>query len=570
LIEVPTGTSILGAAQKAGVELNAVCGGTGSCGKCKFSPSNGEFSPHTLIEKELLQSSGMNSEIRLACQTYPLSDCIILFPPESLATLQRLQLEGQNSSIPVDPSVKRIEISNINQYSDEIKKLSSRSRKKLDTLLQNPRNAASLIFNEKGIVSVLAPEEQFYGLAIDLGTTKIAAFLVDLETGISVASAGEANPQIAYGDDVISRIKYCDENPAGLRILHECLVNKIDTLAKKLCHEININLDQITDVVMVGNTAIQHFLLGYPVHSLGTAPYHPYSLAATNIQAQAIGLQLAEGAQIYVPPNVAGFVGSDHLAMIIAVDIEHQKTATVALDIGTNTEISLIHQGKHFSCSCASGPAFEGAHIKFGVRAAPGAIEKVFIENNSVQVHTIQNKPAIGICGSGILDAVAEMRREEILDSRGAFTKTDSKILKKDSGLEYILVAKEQTAINQDISICRKDVNEIQLAKAAIRSGIEILLHQAGISAAEIGRMIIAGAFGTYLDLQNSIEIGMFPSIPIDRFIQVGNAAGAGARQMLISIDERRKAEEMVGRIHYVELTTVVNYTDFFMDAIHL
>jgi uncharacterized 2Fe-2S/4Fe-4S cluster protein (DUF4445 family) len=408
------------------------------------------------------------------------------------------------------------------------------------------------------------------GYAVDIGTTKIAGYLVDLQTGQTLASGGVINPQVAYGEDVISRIKYTNEYPQGAEILQKMLVQAINDLLTDLCQQIGTTPDQIVDSVMVGNTAMNHLLAGLPVHSLGTAPYTPASTQAMHFPAGKVGITIAKNAYVYMPPNIAGFVGGDHIAMLLATDAGHRGKTVVALDIGTNTEISLIHQGQHFACSCASGPAFEGAHIRNGLRAISGAIERVFIDKDGVKIQTINNIPAIGICGSGILDTVAEMRRENLIDSRGTFNKTDTRLNISEGLVEFVLVPAQKSGNGQEIAINRKDVNEIQLAKAAIRSGIEVLMKHAHIEVDDVDLFLVAGAFGTYLDIKNILRIGMFPSIPFERFQQVGNAAGAGARELLLSNKKRVEAEQMVKLIEYLELTTVRDYQDIFMDAIRL
>ncbi|MDP3721129.1 MAG: ASKHA domain-containing protein, partial [Anaerolineaceae bacterium] len=313
-----------------------------------------------------------------------------------------------------------------------------------------------------------------------------------------------------------------------------------------------------------------HLLAGLPVHNLGTAPYHPSQVDAMTFAASEIGLKLAENAFIFLPPNIAGFVGGDHIAMLLATRARHTLKTVLALDIGTNTEISLLHKGRHLTCSCASGPAFEGAHIRSGLRAIPGAIERVFIEGSEVKLQTIEDQPAVGICGSGILDAVAELRRNDLIDHRGAFNKQDERLVMRDGQPEFVLVPAAHSAAQHAISLNRQDVQEIQLAKAAIRSGIEVLLREADCSAEEIDLFLVTGAFGTYLDLTNCQRIGMFPEIPLKRFKQVGNAAGSGARELLLSTDKRAKAEAMLEKIEYIELTTVKDYVEFYMDAIGL
>ncbi|MBA3075186.1 MAG: DUF4445 domain-containing protein, partial [Anaerolineae bacterium] len=437
---------------------------------------------------------------------------------------------------------------------------------RLTRLLEEHSQKAALVLNGHQLVTALPPDQHMLGLAVDLGTTKLAAFLVDLETGQTLASGGAINPQVAYGEDVISRIQFADEHKDGAATLQKAVVEGLNILAAELTAKVGLTPAAIVDGVIAGNTAMHHLLAGLPVHNLGTAPYHPSQVEAMTLAANKIGLKLAENASVYLPPNIAGFVGGDHIAMLLATRARHTLKTVLALDIGTNTEISLLHKGRHLACSCASGPAFEGAHIRSGLRAIPGAIERVFIEGSEVKLQTIEDQPAVGICGSGILDAVAELRRNDLIDHRGAFNKQDERLVMRDGQPEFVLTSTDQ----QEIALNRQDVQEIQLAKAAIRSGIEVLLREADCSADEIDLFLVAGAFGTYLDLTNCQRIGMFPHLALKRFRQVGNAAGSGARELLLSTDKRAEAESMLEKIEYIELTTVKDYVEFYMDAIGL
>jgi uncharacterized 2Fe-2S/4Fe-4S cluster protein (DUF4445 family) len=297
-----------------------------------------------------------------------------------------------------------------------------------------------------------------------------------------------------------------------------------------------------------------------------------------NIPAMDLGLNLGPGSMAYLPPVIAGYVGADHIAMLLATGItsftdsrSSQRLPAnvgsrgkniIALDIGTNTEIALVSDGKATCCSCASGPAFEGAHIHEGMRAAPGAIERARWLDGKIIWQTIAGQPPVGICGSGILDVVAALLDGGLVKPTGALK----------TGVEpgqtggYVLVPASQTGVGRDLTVTRKDVHEIQLAKSAIRSGIEILLQEAGLTYADLDEFIVAGAFGTYLDLRSAVRTGMFPPLPLDKFRQVGNAAGVGARQMLLSLDKRREAEQLAGRIGYIELTSRPAFTSFFME----
>ena len=462
-VAVPAGTTILAAARAAGVQVNAVCGGKGTCEACKVLVVNGEFSPPSTVEKNWLQQIGVQTGLRLACQTTIHSDAKVQFPPESLATQQLLQLEGQHNPLTLHPAVQRIDLSLGSTIGAEKQSTAEKVREALKingflhtdlpddllleilNILHLNENRVSLVLFAAQLIAVLPPNDHMLGLAVDIGTTKLAAFLVDLQTGHTLASAGVVNPQIAYGEDVLSRIQYTDEYPEGAHILQKELVRSLNTLIGELIKQTGVAATRIVDCVMVGNTAMHHLLAGLPVHSLGTAPYRPARINSMSFPAEEIGLCIAGRARVYLPPNVAGFVGGDHIAMLLATQAEKSLQTVAAMDIGTNTEISLVHKGRHLVCSCASGPAFEGAHIRNGVRAIPGAIERVFIDGNEVKIQTIEDQPAVGICGSGILDVVAELRKVDLIDSRGAFVRHDPRLTVREGKTEFVLVQAEMS-----------------------------------------------------------------------------------------------------------------------------
>ena len=522
-----SGQTLLEAAQSAGVGLASVCGGVGTCEECRVRLASGRLTPPTLVEQAVMTPAELTAGFRLACQAEPLSDVKLDIPPESLTAAQRLQLDGEETLLDLNPAIRR--------------------------------SAA-------------------HGLAVDIGTTKLAAYLIDLETGLTLARAGAMNPQIAYGEDVISRIAFAGREEGGAKKLQSVLVDTLNNLLIGLCSESHISPDSVLDAVLVGNTAMHHLFAGLPVEQLGHAPFSPAVTGPLNIPARYLGLNLGPGSMAYLPPVIAGYVGADHIAMLLATGItsftdsrSSQRLPAnvgsrgkniVALDIGTNTEIALVSDGKATCCSCASGPAFEGAHIHEGMRAAPGAIERARWLDGRIIWQTIAGQPPVGICGSGILDVVAALLDGGLVKPTGALK----------TGVEpgqtggYVLVPASQTGVGRDLTVTRKDVHEIQLAKSAIRSGIEILLQEAGLTYADLDEFIVAGAFGTYLDLRSAVRTGMFPPLPLDKFRQIGNAAGVGARQMLLSLDKRQEAEQLAGRIGYIELTSRPAFTPLFME----
>jgi uncharacterized 2Fe-2S/4Fe-4S cluster protein (DUF4445 family) len=414
------------------------------------------------------------------------------------------------------------------------------------------------------------------GLAVDIGTTKLAAYLVDLASGETLASGGAMNPQIAYGEDVMARISHAISHAEGGEQLRQAIVGAINQLARELCAQAGRNVPDrhvvgdIADAVVVGNTAMHHLFLGLPVKQLGLAPYVAAESAALDVKARELGLDLAPGAYVHLLPNIAGFIGADHVAMLLATGLPEREGVVLGLDIGTNTEVSLVARGRHLSCSTASGPAFEGAHIRHGMRAAPGAIERVAIHDGRVFVKTVDDAPPVGLCGSGILDLVAQLFRAGVLNSRGAMEAAQHPHVRRgEHGLEFIVVRGDENG-GHEITFSRQDVSEIQLAKGAMRAGVSILLKQAGITEADIDEVILAGAFGTYLDAQSGIDIGMFPRVDRHRIRQVGNAAGAGARMALLSMAQRERAAQIAQRVEYVELTAVPDFQSEFARALVL
>ncbi len=522
-----SGQTLLEAAQSAGVGLASVCGGVGTCEECRVRLASGRLTPPTLVEQAVLTRAELASGFRLACQAEPLSDVKLDIPPESLTAAQRLQLDGEETLLDLRPAVR---------------------------------------------------SSGAHGLAVDIGTTKLAAYLIDLETGQTLARAGAMNPQIAYGEDVISRIAFAGREQGGAKKLQSVLVDTLNNLLLGLCSEAHVSLDSVLDAVLVGNTAMHHLFAGLPVEQLGHAPFSPAVTGPLNIPARDLGLNLGPASMAYLPPVIAGYVGADHIAMLLATGItssaksrssrrlppdnEGRDKNILALDIGTNTEIALVSAGKTTCCSCASGPAFEGAHIHEGMRAAPGAIERARWLDGRIIWQTIVGQPPVGICGSGILDVVAALLDGGLVKPTGAL-KT---VVEPGQVGGYVLVPASLTGVGRDLMVTRKDVHEIQLAKSAIRSGIEILLQDAGLTFADLDEFIVAGAFGTYLDLRSAIRTGMFPPLPLDKFHQVGNAAGVGARQMLLSLDKRREAEQLASQIGYIELTSRPAFTSLFME----
>ncbi len=593
-VALAKGDTLLAAAQAAGIELTALCNGEAWCGKCRMRLVTGTLSALTDEERKSLSVEDVRAGVRLACQARPLSDVKVDIPPDSLTTAQRLQIEGleepSRDRLPFDPPVVPVDLTlerpSLTDLQSDLTRLKAHLQDvgilslntdlpvldKISETLRTQDWSLRLALRGNQVVGALPKAKPLLGLAVDIGTTKMAAYLVSMETGETLAKGGATNPQVVYGEDVVSRIAFANQNHNGRQTLQNALVERLNELSADLCAQCGASVEQIVEAAVVGNTAIHHLFLGLPVHQLGEAPYVPSVSDAVEARARDVGLSLAAGAYIYMPPNIAGYVGADHVSMLLAADVLSKRHAVVALDIGTNTEISLYSKRlqRLLSCSCASGPAFEGAHIRDGMRAVPGAIERMQIMEGKIYTHTINNAPAIGLCGSGILDAVAELRRSGVVDETGRLRKDAAGVRLAGNSAEVVLVPAEKSGHGRDVVINRRDVNEVQLAKGAIRAGIEVLLEVAGICAADVEEVIIAGAFGTYLDIANAVRIGMFPSLPLVRFHQVGNAAGMGAKQLLISRSQRKKAHFIASQVEYVELTTHPHFSDVYVNALTL
>jgi len=583
-----TNESLLACAHRLGVGIISLCGGKGNCQSCKVQILSGTVSEPTARERKAFSRQQLKEGWRLACQTYPTSDCRLNLPPDSLTSLQRVQVEGQEVAVPPEPAVTAYQVklstpslADPQADADRLLKVLNRQHHlhchTIDISALRRLSPQLRSWNWQCRASVRAGEviafgpwpSRQLGLAVDLGTSKISGYLVDLDSGQTLAAKGVTNPQASYGADIISRISYAMKSPGkGVR-LQKLVVKAINQLAIDLCAEAGAEAEEIVEAVAVGNTAMHHLLVGLPVRQLALSPFVPAVSSALDIKASNLGLHIAPGAYLHLLPNIAAFVGADHTAVLLTVDTE-SRGMTVAIDIGTNTEVSLIDKGKIVATSCASGPAFEGWHIKDGMPAVSGAIERLRIVNNSIQYQTIDGAPAIGICGSGILDAMAQLYLAGVLDKDGKMAQNHPRVRFEDEHLEFVLVSEKEPDVRRAIVITQQDVRELQLAKAAIRTGIQVLLEASGHSEEEIQKVIIAGAFGTYIDVASAIAIGMLPSLPLDRFQQVGNAAGTGARLALISLSKRSEAQKIASRVRYIELANVPSFNQTFIQASYL
>jgi len=583
------GKSLLDSAQQLGVGLTSLCGGHGTCGSCKVQIIDGTVSEPTSVEQQQVSAQEITEGYRLACQTYPTSDCRLRVPEESMSAPQRTQVEGLALTASPEPTVRayRLDLeppslSDLQGDADRLLQALQQQHqvpspsmdvdvlRRISPQLRSWGWQTQASVRQSEVIAIAPWPGRQLGLAVDVGTTKVAAYLVDLSDGHTLAAEGIMNPQISYGEDVVSRISRVQSSASEGAQMRRLIVTALGKLAAELCQKVEAAMEEIVETVIVGNTAMHHLLLGLPVDQLARAPFVPAVREALDVKARDVGLHISPGAYVHLLPNIAAFVGADHVAMLLATEVSQADGLVVALDIGTNTEVCLASGGKMTSVSCASGPAFEGGHIKHGMRAASGAIERLQLADDTVRYQTINGAPPVGICGSGILDTLAQLRLNGVIDERGRMTDKHPRIRSREGSREFVIVGEEEREGHQAITITQKDVRELQLATGAIHTGIQVLLETSGCSTGEIAQVVIAGAFGTYIDVSSAIAIGMLPSLPLHRFRQVGNAAGTGARLALISSGKRSEAQGIARSTGYIELAAVPHFMQTFTEALHI
>ncbi len=581
--EIPSqdGETIYQSARRGGVRIIGACGGRGSCGTCRVRVVNGEVDAAGAAGATAMPGTGGDEKrpqwLR-ACQVKPKSNCVVEIAARSLAPVVRVEFDAGETVevLPLDPAVvsreaKVPEATLVDNLSDLDRVIRALALPPLEVDLIAARQLPATLragdwslrahIRERELIGFSPVSRRTLGLAVDLGTTNVAGFLVDLQSGARVASLGIENPQVAWGADVVSRMNHAIQGPANAAELRQAASTAINALAHDLCFSINAATADVVDVAICGNTAMHHLLLGLPVRQLGRAPFVAAVREAMDVKARELDLAVCPGAFVHLAPNIGGYVGSDHVTALLATEEQWRAgTTTVVMDIGTNTEISLIHRGDIMSVSCPSGPALEGGHISCGMRAAEGAIERVAVEDGRIKIDAIGNRKPVGLCGSGVIDAMAALRKIGSLDDGGRIVGQHPDIGEMDG--------KPVAVLAPGVYFTQHDVRAVQLAKAAIRTGIELQLRDRGLREADIQLVVIAGAFGAYINVSSAIAIGLLPVLPLDRFKQVGNAAGVGVRQILASRQTRARARELAQRCRYVELSTRDDFQKIFLHNI--
>ena len=571
------GETVLQCARRTGVRIVGACGGRGTCGSCKVRILSGDIH---LVRPDAVdeECAEPRREWVRACLVRPITDCIVEVASRAAAPVVRVDVEGDDTCAvyPLAPVVRShdVELGGpvVAEVSPALERLlaalgeGTANRIDLGALQTVPmmlnQNAWRLraSIRDGEMIGVGPHGQRKIGLAVDLGTTNVAAYLTDLESGKCLARLGIENPQVAYGADLITRVNHAIRTPHGHIELQSAAVTAITSLAKDLCAAVDAPVDAIVDIAVCANTAMHHLLLDLPVSQLGRAPFVPATCVALDVKARDLGLAMLPGAYVHLLPNVGGFVGGDHVATLLATEERWSDSTTVVIDIGTNTEVSLMHRGTIITTSTASGPAFEGGNISAGMRAAEGAIERVRFVDGEIRIDVIGDVEPVGLCGSGVIDVLAALREAEIINRRGSICSGHPGVRDNYGRREYLLAS--QVAFTQD------DVRAVQLAKAAIRAGLDMLLREAGLAEEAIAHVVIAGAFGHYLDIASAIAIGMFPPLPMERFAQVGNAAGAGVRMALASGATREHASHLATRCRHLELGTRPDFQKAFLGRI--
>jgi len=630
--QVEEGQSIRSAARDLGVEIESICAENATCGKCMVLIEEGRFekynidsrrenvSPVTAEEAayfgrrpKLLKDKGWEvGQVRLSCQCKIQGDILINVPEESRGNKQIVRKSATQREIEIKPSIRKYLVTmnpptlerpiadwerlakgletsmglvrrgeeNLPRWSDFTVDYQC-LRTLASTLREAKWNVTVSVWQDKEIVQVQADyHEESYGAAVDIGSTTVALYLCNLRTGEMLAAESEMNPQIVYGEDVMSRIQYTIEHKNGLEKLHKAIISTLNKLIKQAAKTAKIKADDILEMVLVGNSTMHHLLLNLPPKDLGLAPFVPAIHKSVDVKARELGLQINSAGNIHVLPTIASFVGADTSAMIVAEEPHKQDENWLLIDVGTNAELVLGNRKRLVCTSTPTGPALEGAHVEYGMRAAPGAMERISIDETTLEPkykvigvdgwntdHAEFKGLVKGICGSAIIDGVAELFRAGIVDSRGKFKKElkSNRIRQGESGWEYVIAWAEETSIGRDIPMTQQDVRQIQLAKAALFTAARTLLKRSGLESPD--KIILAGGFGSYIDKEKAMLIGLIPDCVLDNVYAVGNAAGDGARIALLNIEKRREIESVTRKVERFELPTDPEFQNQFMLA---
>jgi uncharacterized 2Fe-2S/4Fe-4S cluster protein (DUF4445 family) len=606
-IDVPDDTNLFKAVKAAGLYVLSSCGGKGNCGKCKVVIREGKI--ESAGSRSFLTSEEAARGYALACISRVKSDLVVEIPPESRMQAKHKIAVGANTEELIrlmkqtggclDSRISRIYLQisppTIDDNISDLERLrraldhagfsaanlhiNYMTLSKLPAVLREGRwNVTASVFSLGEVLEVLDiypgdATKHRYGAAVDIGTTTVVVYLVDMKNGRIVGTASSYNPQVKCGDDVITRIVYATERN-GLKELQSLVVDNIGDMLAELAEKNNVSPGMIDYIVIAGNTTMEHLFYGINPAHIREEPYIPTAAFFPLIRGKSIGFRIHPQAVIYSVPNVASYVGGDVTAGVLVSQLHRQDAISLFIDIGTNGEIVLGNKDWLVTAACSAGPAFEGSGIKFGMRAMEGAIEEVEIDPATYDVNyrVIGDVKPIGICGSGMIDALAEMYLKGVIDQKGKIREEigSKRIRRGESGLEYVLAWRVESAINKEIVITEVDLDNLIRAKAAIYAGFATLLSHMGMTFANIDKLYVAGGFGRYIDVERAISIGMLPDLPVDKFQFLGNTSIMGAYFSLLCDRLRHEAEEIATRMTYIELSVSRSFMDEYLSALFL
>ncbi len=586
-------TKLLEAAGRAGLTIQTPCGGSGTCGKCRIRITTGVREP-TDADRQAFSDDELDAGWRLACQSAVGAEAVVHIPDTSrLADVHQILAEAQSGAVPdVRPAVRKVyvELSQpaLDDHDADLIRLEKQIGEVKTDLPMLQRLGSLLRQNDFKGTAVLVDHHlidfepgdttgECYGVAFDIGTTTVVGSLLDLSSGEELAIASDINPQVSYGDDVLSRIQRSGSSPDCLREIRGAVLKVISELIDRLCRDASTPCERIYEISFAGNTTMEHLLCGIDPTPLGHVPFVPAHGRGLVLSADEIGISIHPAAAIYVFPVIGGFVGGDTVAGLVATALAEMDGPVMMVDIGTNGEIVLAHKGKLWAASTAAGPAFEGARISCGMRAATGAIEKVVFDGD-VRLSVIGGTEPVGICGSALVDLAAELLRAGIVTPEGRLLPTEElpdslplplreRVFTDNEGQVSFLLAGRAGA-GGAVAVNQRDVRELQLATGAIRAGVTILTRQAGLSSSDLKRVLIAGGFGSFIRRSNAQRIGLLPTdIDRQRIQYVGNASLNGARCALVSTKARKHAEQLARKTVHVQLSEDPNFQSLFAES---
>lgn len=614
----PVNTPLLHAARVLGVDIDSVCGGRGLCGRCQIICAEGSFAKHQIESDSSHLSPLCATEIkyserktpladgrRLSCHTLLLDDVVIDVPPESQVHRQVVRKEAEYRDISLDPATRlyyvQVEEADMHVPKGDLQRLMDALNEQwsltdldFDNILLNSlqpaldaagRGVTVAVYRNRQIIALWPGfRDKAFGVAVDVGSTTVAAHLCDLATGEVVASASQMNPQIRFGEDLMSRVSYVMMNPEGAEAMTLAIREALSSLFAQLAEQAESSVDDILEVSVVANPIMHHILLGISPVPLGGAPFALTTDAAVELAANELDLTINAAGRVYILPCIAGHVGADTAGMILSEAPQEQEQMTLLVDVGTNAEIVLGNRHRLLACSSPTGPAFEGAQISCGQRAAPGAIERVRIDPKTLEPRfkiigselwsdeqefeeLMQTQPVTGICGSGIIEVVAEMYLSGIVTEDGIIdgdlARQSERIVQNDRTWSYLLHQPNNGA--SPIVVTQNDIRQIQLAKAALYAGVKLLMDHIGVDRVE--RIRLAGAFGSHINVQHAMTLGLIPDCALGEVSSAGNSAGTGARIALLNQQSRSLIENLVKNIEKIETAIEAKFQDYFVDA---